>query len=84
MIKLKGLIVSGLWILLTFQAYGLQAAEVDRLLAAAKENGERELNISWAEQSFGGSKGAKTFEALFNRQSLSASAQIPWPAPKGN
>lgn len=68
--KLKGLVISGLWMLLAFQAQGIkdvQAAEVDRLIAAAKENGERELNISWAEQSFGGSKGAKMFEALFNR-----------------
>ncbi len=67
MVKLKGLIVSVLWLLLTFQANDIQAAEVDRLIAAAKENGEKELNISWAEQSFGGSKGAKMFEALFNR-----------------
>ena len=41
--------------------------EVMRLLAAAKEKGEREIDIIWGEQSFGGYKGAKMFEESFNR-----------------
>jgi len=45
----------------------VHSPEVMRLLAAAKEKGERELDIIWAEQSFGGSKGAKLFEETFNR-----------------
>jgi ABC-type Fe3+ transport system substrate-binding protein len=43
------------------------SAEVMRLLAAAKEKGEHELDLIWAEQSFGGHKGAKLFEETFNR-----------------
>lgn len=41
--------------------------EVRRLIAAAREKGERELDLVWAEQSFGGHKGAKMFEELFDR-----------------
>lgn len=41
--------------------------EVRRLMAAAKEKGERELDLVWSATSLGGSEGAKKFEALFNR-----------------
>jgi ABC-type Fe3+ transport system substrate-binding protein len=41
--------------------------EVHRLLAAAKQKGERELDLSWSGTTLGGSDGAKKFEALFNR-----------------
>ena len=40
--------------------------EVKRLIAVAKEKGERELNLAWG-STFGGAQGAKKFEALFNR-----------------
>jgi len=53
--------------LLLVAGFQVHAAEVERLIAAAKDKGEKELSISWAEQSFGGSKGAKMFEALFNK-----------------
>jgi len=43
------------------------SAEVKRLLAAAKEKGERELNFTWSEESFSGAAGAKMFEDLFNK-----------------
>ena len=43
------------------------SAEVKRLLATAKNSGERELNLTWSESVLGGSEGAKKFEALFNR-----------------
>lgn len=41
--------------------------EVKRLIAAAKEKGERELNLTWSEESFSGAAGAKMFETLFNK-----------------
>jgi iron(III) transport system substrate-binding protein len=41
--------------------------EIERLITAAKERGENELDIVWGEQSFGGHQGAKMFEELFNR-----------------
>lgn len=41
--------------------------EVKRLIAAAKEKGERELDLVWSGTSLGGSEGARKFEALFNR-----------------
>ncbi len=56
-----------LLILVAFHVSNADASEVQRLLAEAKKNGEKELKISWAQQSFSGSKGAKRFEALFNR-----------------
>ncbi len=61
-----------IFIAVTFLAAGIQvrnstASEVQRLLTAAKEKGETALNVSWGAQSMGGSKGAKRFEALFNR-----------------
>lgn len=40
--------------------------EVRRLIAAAKDRGERELNLSWG-STFGGAEGAKKFAALFSR-----------------
>jgi len=43
------------------------SAEVKRLLAAAKEKGERELDFTWSEESFSGAAGAKMFEELFNK-----------------
>lgn len=59
--------------LLGVAATSVQAAtadhspEVKRLIAAAKEKGERELDLIWSGTSLGGSEGAKKFEALFNR-----------------
>lgn len=44
-----------------------QSEEVNRLVAAAKQRSERELNLSWSGTTMGGSEGAKKFEALFNR-----------------
>jgi iron(III) transport system substrate-binding protein len=41
-------------------------AEVQRLVAAARERGETELNVSWG-NSLGGPEGVRRFEALFNR-----------------
>jgi iron(III) transport system substrate-binding protein len=41
--------------------------EVTRLMAAAREQGERELDLVWGEMSFGGYRGAKLFQALFHR-----------------
>ncbi len=43
------------------------STEVKRLIAAANDKGERELNLSWGQQSFGGARGAKLFQDLFNR-----------------
>lgn len=43
------------------------SAEVQRLLIAAREKGEQELDLIWGEGTFSGSAGAKMFEALFNR-----------------
>jgi ABC-type Fe3+ transport system substrate-binding protein len=43
------------------------STEVLRLLAAAKAKGEKELNLSWSEESFSGGEGARMFQALFNR-----------------
>ena len=40
--------------------------EVKRLIAAANQGGEQELNLTWG-STFGGAEGAKKFEALFNR-----------------
>ena len=40
--------------------------EVKRLIAAANQGGERELNLTWG-STFGGAEGARKFEALFNR-----------------
>jgi ABC-type Fe3+ transport system substrate-binding protein len=40
---------------------------VQRLLAAARDAGETELNVSWSANSIGGYEGAAKFEALFNR-----------------
>jgi len=48
-------------------AGGQQSAEVKRLVAAAKEKNERELNLSWSEESFSGAEGARMFVDLFNR-----------------
>ena len=48
-------------------ASGQQSAEVKRLIAAAKEKGERELSLSWSEESFSGLEGARMFVELFNR-----------------
>jgi iron(III) transport system substrate-binding protein len=44
-----------------------QSPEVQRLLAAARDNGETELGVAWCECSLGGGQGAKLYEALFNR-----------------
>jgi iron(III) transport system substrate-binding protein len=49
----------------TAQEAGL-SPEVRGLMAAAKEKGERELNLSWG-STFGGAVGARRFEALFNK-----------------
>jgi ABC-type Fe3+ transport system substrate-binding protein len=39
---------------------------VRRLVAAAKEKGEGDLDLAWSETSLGGSEGAKKFGVLFN------------------
>jgi iron(III) transport system substrate-binding protein len=36
-------------------------------VSAARDKGERELNLVWGQQSLGGDAGARKFEALFNR-----------------
>lgn len=46
---------------------GDYSLEVKRLLAAAQENREQSLDITWSQSSLGGYDGAKKFEALFNR-----------------
>ena len=66
-ILVLGVLIGTLTLPTALQVSNAGASEVERLLTAAKENGEQELNISWAEQSFGGSKGAKMFEVLFNK-----------------
>jgi ABC-type Fe3+ transport system substrate-binding protein len=43
------------------------SAEVRRLLAAARDNGETHLDLNWNESSLGGYDGARAYEALFNR-----------------
>jgi iron(III) transport system substrate-binding protein len=43
------------------------SAEVKKLLAAAKDKGEKELDLVWSATSLGGSEGAQKFEALFNK-----------------
>jgi ABC-type Fe3+ transport system substrate-binding protein len=43
------------------------SAEVLRLLQAARDAGETELNVSWSGSSLGGFDGIKRFEALFNQ-----------------
>jgi len=47
---------------------GEHSAEVVRLIAAAKEKGEKELNLSWSEESFSGAEGARMFQALFHER----------------
>jgi iron(III) transport system substrate-binding protein len=44
------------------------AAAVQRLVDAARENGETELSVVWNNLTLGGAEGARRFEALFNRQ----------------
>jgi iron(III) transport system substrate-binding protein len=44
-----------------------QPTEVQRLLAAAREAGETELNVSWSATSMGGHEGVARFTAVFNR-----------------
>jgi ABC-type Fe3+ transport system substrate-binding protein len=41
--------------------------EIQRLLAAARDAGETELNVTWSTGSLGGHEGAAKYEALFNR-----------------
>src|SRR5439155_4281016 len=48
-------------------AQGERATEVDRLVAAAQAAGETELNLTWSQNSLGGTEGAARWEALFNR-----------------
>jgi iron(III) transport system substrate-binding protein len=40
---------------------------VQRLLAAARDNGETELSLHWSETSFGGTEGARQMAAIFNQ-----------------
>jgi ABC-type Fe3+ transport system substrate-binding protein len=51
----------------TASAHPEHSAEVRRLLAAARENGETHLDLNWNDSSLGGYEGARTFEGLFNR-----------------
>ncbi len=44
-----------------------QSAEMQRLIAAAQDKHEKQLDLSWSEDTLGGSQGAKKFEALFNQ-----------------
>ncbi len=60
-------VIGALLMLEAFPVSDVSASEVQQLIAAAKEKGETVLNLSWGQQSMGGSKGAKRFEALFNR-----------------
>jgi iron(III) transport system substrate-binding protein len=41
--------------------------DVRRLLAAARDNGETELSLSWADNALGGAEGAGRYATLFNR-----------------
>jgi len=41
-------------------------SEIERLVKAAADNHETEINLVWAESSMGGSQGAKALEPLFN------------------
>jgi ABC-type Fe3+ transport system substrate-binding protein len=41
--------------------------EVRRLIQAARDNGETELNVSWGATSLGGPEAARRFEALMNQ-----------------
>lgn len=63
--------VAGLALLLQLAAAptasGQHSAEVKRLIAAAREKGERELDLSWSDESFSGPEGARMFGELFNR-----------------
>jgi iron(III) transport system substrate-binding protein len=43
------------------------APEINRLIAAAREKSEKELDLTWDGAALGGSEGAKKLEALFNR-----------------
>jgi hypothetical protein len=43
------------------------ALAVQRLVDAARENGETELSVVWNNLTLGGAEGARRFEALFNR-----------------
>jgi iron(III) transport system substrate-binding protein len=42
-------------------------SEVERLIAAAQAAGETELNLSWSNNTLGGSEAASRWEALFNQ-----------------
>jgi ABC-type Fe3+ transport system substrate-binding protein len=46
---------------------GVLTPEVQRLLAAARENGETDLNLSWSGNSIGGAEGITRYQALFNK-----------------
>jgi iron(III) transport system substrate-binding protein len=48
-------------------ASAIDTPEVRRLLAAAREGGETQLDLSWSASSLGGYEGAARYEALFNR-----------------
>jgi ABC-type Fe3+ transport system substrate-binding protein len=51
----------------TGNTQGAHSPEVQRLLAAARDNGETELGVSWSGNSIGGADGIARYTALFNR-----------------
>src|SRR5712692_4864863 len=46
---------------------GVHSPEVQRLIAAAQGAGEHELNLSWSDNTLGGSAGVGRWQTLFNR-----------------
>ncbi|HLH25756.1 MAG TPA: ABC transporter substrate-binding protein [Chloroflexota bacterium] len=58
-----------------------QTPEVARLLAAARDAGENELDLSWSDNTLGGSQGAQRLAVLFN-QTYGTSIQVNFtPGP---
>ncbi|HZS03007.1 MAG TPA: ABC transporter substrate-binding protein [Chloroflexota bacterium] len=58
-----------------------QSAEVARLLAAARAAGETELQLSWSDNTLGGSQGAQRLARLFN-ETYGTSIQVNFtPGP---
>lgn len=67
-------VLGAVLLIMSASANSVQAAaaaghspEVKRLIAAAKEKGENELDLVWSGTSLGGSEGAGKFAAVFNR-----------------
>jgi iron(III) transport system substrate-binding protein len=58
-----------------------QSAEVQRLIAAARANGETELVLSWGQSSLGGHEANTRYEALFNRMYGTSIKLVFTPGP---